>query len=251
MRRSFGFSALSFLLALGCFTTVSVATVSPTTSTGRKGLRARTATGDDPSLPMWGGAPVWQAEVNLTYPDPVSTWKLHYYYDAERNASRWVHHPPQYDEMCQGLPYGSEYQCNVIFATDGWSYIQFPERNWTCKCEDKFGAVDLYWLRGGSYEGVNPTPIDGREVQHWTKQGNMLNHYYCTDDKKQLPVRYHEIWGGKPKQWDFLLDTYRTKFNRSLVDPIPGAPLCNSLPCTSFRESDTVAVTQEDVNFQS
>ena len=57
----------------------------------------------------------------------------------------------QYDEMCAGLPYDENYDCTVVFATDGWSYLSFPEPDYCCKCVQNGGgggssAWSGWWL---------------------------------------------------------------------------------------------------------
>lgn len=85
-------------------------------------------------------------------------------------------------------------------------YVEYPAHNWCCKCQNKFGAINAYWLKDNStYIGTEN--MDGKEVTHWTKMGHSLNHYYSTVDK-QLPIRYNELKNGQLKQWDFDLKSY-------------------------------------------
>ena len=106
----------------------------------------------------------------------------------------------------------------MIFASDGWSYIQYPTQNFCCKCTNSFGAIRYDWLKtDSSYNGT--TTMSGRSVTHWIKNGQYPNHYYSTVDK-QLPVLFHELKLGKPKEWIFNLDTYST----SPFDPSKLAP---------------------------
>lgn len=112
--------------------------------------------------------------------------------------------------------------CYVTFATDGWSYIEFPAHNFCCKCSKSFGAISYDWLKDNStYVGTEI--IDGKSVTHWTKEGAYLNHYYSTIDK-QLPVRFFEIKNGNPKSWDFDLNTYNT----GPIDPTKFEPKCTT-----------------------
>ena len=189
-----------------------------------------------PSPPLWGGAPQFRVLVNLTNPEPVANWLFAYYHDDTLRAERYEHYPPQFDEMCADLPYGSDQQCNVIFATNGWSYLQFPKVDFCCKCASQFGAVKGNWLEFNStFVGVES--LKGYKVQHWTKQGQYLNHYYCTNDQKTVPIIFNEYVRGNLKQWDFKLDTYNTKpFDRSIIDPPPRCEnLCNSWACKAYR----------------
>lgn len=62
-----------------------------------------------PSPPYWGGNPIYAVLVNLTNPAPIAKWQFQYYYNWKLQASRMEHYPPQYDEMCQDLPYGGEF----------------------------------------------------------------------------------------------------------------------------------------------
>ena len=193
-----------------------------------------------PLPPLWGGVSTFRVLVNLTNPDPITNWLFAYYHDSDLNAERYEHFPPQYDEMCTGLPYGSDQQCNVIFATNGWSYLQFPKVNFCCKCENQFGAVKGNWMeKNSTFVGVES--LLGYQVQHWTKQGQYLNHYYCTNsDKIRIPIRFNELWGPKHilKQWDFKVETYNTKpFDRSLIDaPQNCENLCTSGVCAAYRK---------------
>ena len=65
--------------------------------------------------------------------------------------------------------------------------------------------------------------IDGKSVTHWTKQGLYLNHYYSTVDK-ELPVFFHEIKKGNPKEWKFDLNTYTT----APINPSKFAAQCSN-----------------------
>jgi hypothetical protein len=114
--------------------------------------------------------------------------------------------------------------CHVTFATDGWSYISFPVRNFCCKCSKSFGSVRYDWLQEGStYVGIET--VNNKQVTHWTKPGNYLNHFYSTVGD-ELPVRYFETKNGVPKSWDFDLTTYKT----GPIDPAKFAPQCTT-PC--------------------
>ena len=114
--------------------------------------------------------------------------------------------------------------CDVTFATDGYSYIEFPTEKFCCRCNNKFGSVSYDWLQKDSqYQGIET--VSGQKVTHWTKQGIFLNHYYATVDK-QLPVRFFEIKQGHPKAWDFFLDTYST----DPINPEKFKPKCTQ-PC--------------------
>lgn len=188
-----------------------------------------------PSPPFWGNSLIYYVKVNMTNPGPVAQWQFNYYYNAELDASRFEHFPPQFDEMCQDLPYGSDEQCNVIFATDGWSYIQFPSVDYCCKCENEFGTVRFDWLQENStYAGISE--INGNQCYHWTKQGQYLNHYYCTVED-ETPVRFNEMVRGNLKQWDFLMNTYNTTtFDESYVSPPPNCQnMCTSWVCQDYR----------------
>ena len=103
--------------------------------------------------------------------------------------------------MCQTIlitPFNSSgLPCSATFATDGWSYIEFPTKNYCCKCTNYFGAVRYDWLDdNATYVGTDT--IDGYSVTHWTKEFKEVNHYYSTVDK-QLPVQYFEIYKGNEK----------------------------------------------------
>ena len=191
------------------------------------------------SPPLWGGVPKFSVMVNLTNPNPVSDWMFAYYHDSNLGAERYEHYPPQYDEMCTDLPYGSNQQCNVIFATNGWSYLQFPKVDYCCKCENTFGAVRGDWLvQNSTFAGYQM--VNNQKCEHWTKRGQYLNHYYCTADSKRVPIMFNELWGQPPtlKQWDFIVDTYKIdSFERSLIDPPPKCEnLCNSYVCKAYRK---------------
>jgi hypothetical protein len=141
--------------------------------------------------PSWGGNPKYTVKVKILNDKPVATWNFIYYYDWTQKVERYEHEQPEVDEMCllpvtvfkkNGEP------CHVTFATDGWSYVSFPTHNFCCKCSKSFGSVRYDWLQENStYIGIET--IDGKQVTHWTKWGNYLNHFYSTVDK-ELPVRY-------------------------------------------------------------
>lgn len=94
-------------------------------------------------------------------------------------------------------PFGINDSCAVTFATDGWSYIEYPQYNWCCKCENKFGAIRSDWLKNDS-KYVGTEIMNGVSVTHWTKQGQYLNNYYSTVDQG-LPIRFSEIKKGNLK----------------------------------------------------
>ncbi|RYY33328.1 hypothetical protein EON62_04335 [archaeon] len=193
------------------------------------------------SPPGWGSTPLYSVRVNMTNPQPVATWQFDYYFDAARfnvTGSKFKHYPPQYDEMCMDPTFpGSSFECDVTFAVDGWSYIAFPAANPCCKCENQFGSVLYNWLAVDStFQGV--VPINNVKCEHWTKQGQYLNHYYCEVGSRE-PVRFNELWGPNAvlKQWDFLAPTYNTTaFDASIVQPPPGCQtLCTSAVCQAYR----------------
>mmetsp|Transcript_9371 Transcript_9371/g.25460 ORF Transcript_9371/g.25460 Transcript_9371/m.25460 type:complete len:218 (-) Transcript_9371:511-1164(-) len=194
-----------------------------------------------PTPPSWGGVDKFAVSVNFTNPKPQSQWVFNYYHISSLKAERYEHPAPQYDEMCAlaPSPYGddSSKACTVVFATDGWSYLQFPQDNFCCKCENSFGAVRGDWLQDGGADYQGTATINGVESQHWTKQGQYLNHYYSSIDGAQ-PVRFNELWGPEHalKEWDFMLDTFKSgsnAFDESLVAPLSCA-LCDG-SCANFR----------------
>ena len=188
--------------------------------------------------PTWGGNPRYTVKVGMVNNDPKVNWTFTYFYDWSQKAERYEHGEGQEDEFCLlaqtpfskgGLP------CVATFANDGWGYISYPTKNFCCKCTKSFGAINYNWLKDNStYEGI--TTIDGKSVTHWTKQGLYLNHYYSTVDK-QLPVYFHEIKKGNPKDWIFHLDTYST----GPIDPAKLGPQCSTRclgTCDFFAEKD-------------
>ena len=148
------------------------------------------------------------------------------------------------DQVCQ-LPNTTSFvkdklPCDVTFATDGWFYIEFPSENFCCKCSNAFGAVRYDWLQENSTY-VGTATVDGKITSHWTKNGQMLNHYYATVDK-QLPVKFFQLEYGHPKTWDFDLDTYST----ATIDPSKFAPKCaNQCPgrCENLLPNNTNSIT--------
>jgi hypothetical protein len=120
-------------------------------------------------------------------------------------------------------PFTKNDACVITFATDGWSYIEYPAHNWCCKCGNKFGAINYNWMKDNStYIGIET--VNNYSVTHWTKQGIELNNYYSTVDK-QLPVKFYELKGGNPKSWDFDLKSYNT----GPIDPDKFKPKCTKL----------------------
>jgi hypothetical protein len=78
--------------------------------------------------------------------------------------------------------------CTVTFATDGWSYVEYPTKDFCCKCANSFGAIKYDWLATNStFVGIET--LGGVSVTHWTKSGASGNNYYSTVDK-QFPVRF-------------------------------------------------------------
>ena len=124
-----------------------------------------------------------------------------------------THHPASLRLVCNGIHANTDRPCTTIHATDGWMYMDFPatatDAASCCKCSQHIGAVRSDWLQdgGGSYAG--PTTVGGQAVDEFLKQGASDNHYYCSTDAAQKPVRYLEHKNGKLKQWDFDLATYQ------------------------------------------
>ena len=84
-------------------------------------------------------------------------------------------------------------KCNVIYATDGWIYVEFPTDNFCCKCTNTFGGVRYDWLQANSTY-VGRTTWNGITVDQWYKIGNpalgsLKNNYYATVGD-QRPIRY-------------------------------------------------------------
>ena len=79
--------------------------------------------------PFWGGNPVYSVNVSFLYNDPVMTWNFTYFYNWNLKAERYEHYAPQADEMCllADPPFTQNDSCRVTFATDGWSYIEYPK----------------------------------------------------------------------------------------------------------------------------
>lgn len=85
-------------------------------------------------------------------------------------------------------PFTINDSCTVTFATDGWSYIEYPQHKWCCKCENSFGAIRSDWLKDNStYKGVDI--VNNVSVTHWIKTGKSLNNYYSTINGA-LPVKF-------------------------------------------------------------
>jgi len=177
------------------------------------------------SPPMWGGNPVYTVRVEMLNNAPVAKWNFTYYYNSNLKVERYEHEGPQTDEACylaEGR-FNKNNSCAITFATDGWMYIEYPKDNFCCKCTNSFGYIKPDWLQENStYNGT--TTINGVTVDHWTKPGQYLNHYYDTVDKN-LPVRFFEIKNGNPKSWDFDLKTYTT----APIDPSKFSPKCQNL----------------------
>ena len=169
----------------------------------------------DKTFPRWGGndsVTEYSVKVNMTdiSDSPKHPkWEFLYYYNDDIKAERYEHAAGQDDEICvhiAGVKYGQP--CNVIFSSDGWSYISSPESG-CCKCsKGKMGAIRSDWLRDGTAKALGNTTINGRVVKEWFKQGAFDNHYYTLPNAAQTPVRFMEHKNGILKQWDFLVDTY-------------------------------------------
>lgn len=190
--------------------------------------------GQSPSPPFWGGVPQYTVLVNMTNPEPVSTWQFTYYYDGTANASRYIHHPPQYDELCLGVV-DPHHTCHVLFAVDGWSYLLDQDTGSCCKCSQSFGAVRYDWLQENS-TFMGYAIINNVESQHWTKQGQYLNHFYVENQPPSRPVRFDELWGPQQilKAWDFNLDTFQPYVNKNmLLPPNQCDNRCSSEACTT------------------
>ena len=196
-------------------------------------LLPQAASGHSPPIPSWGGALQYRVHVNLTAHDVVkegATWEFQYAFLSSQtmNVSRYDHLQGQRDEVCNSIKSGSNEPCTAIHASDGWLYVAFPNSGSCCKCSQHIGPVRSDWLQdgGASYQGSSE--VRGYKVDEWLKQGASDNHYYCTSDAAQKPVRYMEHKNNMLKQWDFDLSTY-------IAGPIPEADSFFSPPasCTS------------------
>ena len=128
-------------------------------------------------------------------------------------------------------PFDSTNSCVIIFSDDGWSYIQYPQHNWCCKCGNSFHYINYDWLQANS-TFVGMEKVNGYQVEHWTKQGQYLNHYY--NAVGGLPVKFYELKLGMPKAWDFDLSTYK----KGAVDPKLFKGPCDNLcggSCKNYR----------------
>ena len=92
---------------------------------------------------------------------------------------------------------------------DNWVYVQYPVQGFCCQCTQNIGAVRYDWARDASYEGRVAVdaykadfPPGVSEADGWLKYGASDNHFYCTTDGTQRPIRYMEHKNGKLKQWD-------------------------------------------------
>ena len=106
----------------------------------------------DPPKPFWGGNPIYKVNVSFLNNDPVMRWNLSYYYNWNLKAERYEHQGPHADELCLAAdpPFSKNDSCTAIFATDGWSYVVYPQYSWCCKCGNSFGAIRYDWLQTNS-----------------------------------------------------------------------------------------------------
>mmetsp|Transcript_1462 Transcript_1462/g.3968 ORF Transcript_1462/g.3968 Transcript_1462/m.3968 type:complete len:237 (-) Transcript_1462:58-768(-) len=187
-------------------------------------LRVGQGSVEEPSVPMWGGAPAFQVRVHMTNPSDAPEhpeWDFNYSYvsNAASNAtfSRYEFEAGQHDEVCKGITGspGLGSPCTVVHASDSWLYIAYPDADFCCKCTQVIGAVRSDWLRdgGATYVGRVTKDVDGNpflvdEADGWLKYGASDNYYYATPDAAQQPVRYMEHKNGVLKEWTFFLDTW-------------------------------------------
>ena len=190
--------------------------------------------------PLWGGARRWASfAINMTSLE-VSTsakpWLLNYYYDAGVNASLWRHLEGHRDWVCsRGSPSltTAGVPCDVLHATDGWLYINFPQRGRCCRCtnDPSVGLVKNDWLRHPETRYMGTEQVNGVQADHFLLQANFTssdNHYYCTQDGEARPVRFMEHEDGSKKMWDFNLAAYvpGDGFPSELLAP-PAAGTCD------------------------
>lgn len=192
----------------------------------------------EPNTPIWGGALAYQVKVNMTdvsdAPEhPQWFFNYHYMADLKHNATyaRYDMEQGQHDEVCKGIEGAPALgaRCSVLHGVDNWMIINYPDDSFCCKCTQNIGAVRYDWLRTGlsKYEGRvevdgNGEPFPGgHEADAWFEQGASGNHYYATSDNKQAPIRYMEFKNNKLKQWDFLEDTYRVRYDWMENDVLP------------------------------
>ena len=129
--------------------------------------------------PLWGGSRQWTAMgINFTSPEVVTaTWVFNMYYDDTIRASRWQHLQGQQDYLCGvgssaltklGRP------CNAIHAVNNFCYIQFPEDNHCCKCNngDGHGEVEADWLQKEETKYMGTETVNGVQADHWLLQAN-------------------------------------------------------------------------------
>ncbi len=128
----------------------------------------------------------------------------------------------------------------MIYATDGWNYVQLPKENFCCKCTDKWGMLRYDWLQDAQFLGYDS--INGVRVQHWGKQGDPrnaygINNYYATDPD-QLLLKFFESRNNNTGKYFFKeLDYDLTTYRKGTPDPSIFSPpsncetRCPGLPC--------------------
>ncbi len=195
--------------------------------------------------PIWGGAMEWSAKVDFQA-EHHRNWTFQYYYlsNDQGSYSRYEHDGDQYDEMCEdnhkAPNMGQNTPCNVVFATNGWSYLQYPANGYCCRCRQDFGAVRYNWLDRcqATYMGQTPIRYKGRDERGvvWQCHAQFDNNYSSIIGS-EIPGRFWEHKNGELKAWYFNLDTYkREKQDPSLFEPLADCTeLCPSGPCAAGR----------------
>ena len=143
----------------------------------------------------------------------MEAWTATYYYNTNLKAERYEYDEGQMDQMCwaSGTKFWQKNKCNVIYASDGYIYVEFPTQSYCCQCTNSFGAVKYDWLQNSKYVGRET--INGTQADHWVKDGNpnlgpMPNNYWATVGE-QLPVRFYENSTSQYKDIVYDLSTYK------------------------------------------
>ena len=155
----------------------------------------------DPPTPFWGGNPNWYVKLRVISHNATGEpmdMTASYYYNWEVKGERYDYDANQNAQMCRasGHEDWQKVKCNVIYSSNKWIYVNFPDANYCCKCTNTFGGVRYDWLQADSKYLGRDDNVNGTTADHWVKYGNpaigaMPNNYWATVGD-QKPVRFFE-----------------------------------------------------------
>jgi len=213
-----------------------------------------TATESPPAPPpAWGGYPQWRSTVHMENPadDPTRPlWIFNYTYDAA-GADLYNHGAGNGDETCKWADVTPGEACSVLSALDKKTYV-WSETSPCCELHISLFNVRPFirsdWLARdhATYNGT--AVVSGVQCDVWVAKGAYTNHYACTNDGNDRPVRFWEHKGDKLKAWNFTAYERFTDEHPLPADALKppaqcdGAPRCKKSSLMTSQRATSILV---------